>query len=363
MPAPQIVAPGDVVMVLPDGGRVAIGAGGLRPAGGAIVASKAGVVRRSRGGQLWVEGRQKRCAGGGGRGPRGEGMSRSPRSARRARLASAAGAAGWRGAREFQAASASLCAARPPPPPPPPPASRPQPPRYIPSEGDCVVGVIVDRMGEVGRGGHGRAARGLGHEGSLVRCSLYQPQTRLTPRLPSHTLSPPAPLHPNHPQHFTVDIGGPFKAVLPMLSFEGATKRNRPQIFEGDVVAARVVAAHPDMDPQLSCVDATGAAAGYGHLKGGLVFEVSCAWARALLGRPPPPVLLALGAEAPFELSVGLNGRVWVDAPGAAVAARVAGALAAAERELRPGDDAGAFARRALAGAGGGGGGGAMDAD
>jgi exosome complex component RRP40 len=171
--------------------------------------------------------------------------------------------------------------------------------------------------------------------------------------------SPPPPL----PQHFTVDIGGPFKAVLPMLSFEGATKRNRPQIFEGDAVAARVVAAHPDMDPQLSCVDAAGAAAGYGHLKGGMLFEVSCAWARALLARPPPGVLLALGAEVAFELTVGLNGCVWVDAPSPALAVRVAGALAAAEEELRPGDDVGTFVKRALAGGGGGGGGGAMSVD
>lgn len=56
----SVAAPGDSVMLLPHtGGRVAIGAS-LRPEGGAIVASKCGVVRRTRGGQLWVEGRQKR---------------------------------------------------------------------------------------------------------------------------------------------------------------------------------------------------------------------------------------------------------------------------------------------------------------
>lgn len=147
--------------------------------------------------------------------------------------------------------------------------------------------------------------------------------------------------------------------MLPLLSFENATKRNRPLIYEGDVVAARVVAASPDADPVLSCVDAAGRAAGFGHLKGGLTFECSCAWARALLARPPPAVLVALGAEAPFEVVVGLNGRVWVDAQGAALAARVARVLQAAEEELRPGDDAAAFVKRALAAddMGGGGGG------
>jgi hypothetical protein len=67
-------------MLLPDSGRVAIGSGGLRPLGGAVVASKCGVVRRSTGGMLWVEGRQK---------------------------------------------------------------------RYIPAEGDTVIGVVVDRLSEV----------------------------------------------------------------------------------------------------------------------------------------------------------------------------------------------------------------------
>jgi exosome complex component RRP40 len=148
----------------------------------------------------------------------------------------------------------------------------------------------------------------------------------------------------------TVDIGGPFKAVLPMLSFEGATKRNRPAVYEGDVVSARVVTSNPDMDPVLSCVDAQGKASGLGHLKGGLTLECSCAWARALLSRPMPAVVAALGKEAAFEMAAGLNGRVWVDAPSAGLAVRVAAALARAEEELGPGDDAAAFVRRALAG-------------
>jgi len=138
--------------------------------------------------------------------------------------------------------------------------------------------------------------------------------------------------------------------MLPMLSFENATKRNRPAIYEGDVVCARVVTANPDMDPVLSCVDAQGRTAGYGHLKGGLTFECSCAWARALLGKPPPDVVVMLGKEVAFEMAVGLNGRVWVDAPSAALAVSVVRALRGAEEELRAGDDAAAYVKRALAG-------------
>ena len=46
--------------------------------------------------------------------------------------------------------------------------------------------------------------------------------------------------------------------MLPQLSFEGATKRNRPNLKSGDVVYARVAAASRDMDPILTCVDAAG---------------------------------------------------------------------------------------------------------
>ena len=33
-----------------------------------------------------------------------------------------------------------------------------------------------------------------------------------------------------HSENFDVDIGGPFRALLPVLAFEGATRRNRPNL-------------------------------------------------------------------------------------------------------------------------------------
>ena len=61
-----------------------------------------------------------------------------------------------------------------------------------------------------------------------------------------------------HSENFAVDIGGPFPAVLNVLAFEGATRRNRPKLVEGDLVYARVVLAHRDVDTELSCVDVSG---------------------------------------------------------------------------------------------------------
>ncbi len=92
---------------------------------------------------------------------------------------------------------------------------------------------------------------------------------------------------------------------------------------------ARVESAPRDVEPQLSCVDASGKAAGMGPLLGGLPFSVSTGAARALLARPPGPALAALGAAASFELVVGANGRCWVSAPDVATTVLVANALQA----------------------------------
>ncbi len=95
-----------------------------------------------------------------------------------------------------------------------------------------------------------------------------------------------------------------------------------------------MVTANRDMEPILSCVDAAGRAAGYGHLRGGLVLSCSTALARQLLGKPPPQFLRDLGAAAPFEMAVGLNGRLWVDAYSAAGTVDVSLALQAAEKDV-----------------------------
>jgi len=58
----QVVGPGDQVQPLPVSGSIRIGAG-LRTQEGFVVSQKCGVVRQTRNGKLWLEGRQKRYAG------------------------------------------------------------------------------------------------------------------------------------------------------------------------------------------------------------------------------------------------------------------------------------------------------------
>ncbi|GMP62121.1 hypothetical protein CsSME_00024338 [Camellia sinensis var. sinensis] len=114
--------------------------------------------------------------------------------------------------------------------------------------------------------------------------------------------------------NFLVDIKGPALAFLPVLSFEGGTRRNIPKFEVGTLIYVRVVKANTGMNPELSCTDATGKVAEYGPLKDGFTFESSTGLARMLLSSPTCPVLEGLGKKLSFEIAVGLNGRVWVNA-------------------------------------------------
>ncbi|GAV89936.1 LOW QUALITY PROTEIN: hypothetical protein CFOL_v3_33347, partial [Cephalotus follicularis] len=113
--------------------------------------------------------------------------------------------------------------------------------------------------------------------------------------------------------NFLVDIKGPVLAFLPVLAFEGGTRRNIPKFEVGTLIYVRVVKANPGMNPELACTDASGKAAEFGPLKDGYMFECSTGLSRMLLSSPPCPVLEALGKKY-SEIAVGLNGRVWVNA-------------------------------------------------
>ncbi|GAB7359560.1 hypothetical protein MBLNU230_g6748t1 [Neophaeotheca triangularis] len=110
----------------------------------------------------------------------------------------------------------------------------------------------------------------------------------------------------------------PF-ALLGQLSFENASRKTRPQLKSGDLVYARVkTAGKRGEEVEVECVNsATGKAEGMGPLKGGMVWEVSPGFARRLMlggKRGGVVVLEAVGDKCRFEVAVGRNGRVWVDA-------------------------------------------------
>ncbi|KAH9617722.1 hypothetical protein KSS87_009706, partial [Heliosperma pusillum] len=124
--------------------------------------------------------------------------------------------------------------------------------------------------------------------------------------------------------NFLVDIKGPTLAFLPILAFEGVIKKNVPKFEIGTLLYARVVKANAGMNPELSCTAASGKAAEFGPLNDGFMFETSTGLSRmstddtffvfSLLSSPPCPLLEGLGKKLSFEIAVGLNGRVWVNA-------------------------------------------------
>ncbi|XP_034673637.1 putative exosome complex component rrp40 isoform X1 [Vitis riparia] len=127
--------------------------------------------------------------------------------------------------------------------------------------------------------------------------------------------------------NFLVDIKGPALAFLPVLAFEGGTRRNIPKFEAGTLLYVRVVKANTGMNPELSCTDASGKAAEFGPLKDGFMFESSTGLSRMLLSSPTCPVLEALGKKLSFEIAVGLNGRVWVNASSPSTVILVANAI------------------------------------
>ena len=113
---------------------------------------------------------------------------------------------------------------------------------------------------------------------------------------------------------FRVDIGTAEPASLSYLAFEGATKKNRPAVAVGDLVYAKLLVASRDMEPELVCVDGYGKKAGLGVLAGGgFMMTVPLHLVRKLLS-PDSGLLAALGTSTPFEVAIGMNGRVWVRA-------------------------------------------------
>ena len=151
--------------------------------------------------------------------------------------------------------------------------------RYVPARGETVVGIVLNKVGDI----------------------------------------------------FKVDIGSSEQASLPYLAFEGATKKNRPDLQVGDVVFARLLTASRDMEPELVCVDSYGKKGKLGQLEGdGFLFSCSLNLVRKILN-PACPLVKILGREIPFDIAVGMNGKIWVKAKSIQATIAIGNAILSAE--------------------------------
>lgn len=137
---------------------------------------------------------------------------------------------------------------------------------YIPKNGDQVVGIIEDRGGD----------------------------------------------------YYRVNIFSGSIALLSRLGFEGASKRNKPELKVGDLVYCKVHFTHKDLDTELTCISSSGVKKGwssgetiYGDLEEGITARVSPKTAKLLLN-PDCVVLNLLGRHIAYEVAVGMNGLIWI---------------------------------------------------
>lgn len=112
---------------------------------------------------------------------------------------------------------------------------------------------------------------------------------------------------------FKVDVGSSCPATLSYLSFENATKKNRPKVEIGDIVYAKTLVASKDMETELVCVDSHGKKNRLGVLEDGFVFKCSLNLVRKVLNQQCM-LIDSLKNEWPFEIAAGMNGRIWIKA-------------------------------------------------
>ncbi|TIA83750.1 hypothetical protein E3P98_00594 [Wallemia ichthyophaga] len=135
---------------------------------------------------------------------------------------------------------------------------------------------------------------------------------------------------------YRVDVGSASTANLDALAFEGATKRNKPNLKVGSLVYARISLAHRDMETELECLNpATGKAEGYGELKGGLLADnLNINLCKSLLEKNSSLMNSIMNAfNFPFELATGVNGKIWIGAPSPAQVIAVYRTILRADRE------------------------------
>jgi exosome complex component RRP40 len=148
---------------------------------------------------------------------------------------------------------------------------------------------------------------------------------------------------------YRVGISGTLPGSLPILAFQGATKRSKPTLKIGEAVFCRIVSAEVDMEPELSCMSVGGGSrkgwetgeATFGSLCGGVLLNCPIAHAAQLRERDNHPAFSALAREGiPFESCVGSNGVIWLKAKTpkltVCVANVVANALVLRDEEVVP---------------------------
>lgn len=153
------------------------------------------------------------------------------------------------------------------------------------------------------------------HQKQIMNCSI---STHSKVYFPSIQDSVIGIIKKRHSECYMVDINTPNLAYLSILDFEGATKRNKPDLDIGDAVYAKVVLFQRDIEPIISCIRESSKNTNiFGSLNSksyGTIFECTpllCQY----LSNQKCPILETLGKSFRFDIVLGCNGRVFIESP------------------------------------------------
>ena len=122
-------------------------------------------------------------------------------------------------------------------------------------------------------------------------------------------------------ENYEVDIRADRKAVLGALSFQGASKKSKPNLFESDLVFARVQAVPKYLLHKLTCVSTSNTKtwnsgeALFGQLVGGAELIIPLFFAHFLLKNEE--FFEVIRRSVALEVVVGVNGVLWIRTPSA----------------------------------------------
>lgn len=178
--------------------------------------------------------------------------------------------------------------------------------------------------------------KNISSSGSLYKFSLSSPQKRYIPVQNDLVIGI---VTAKLSELFRIDIGAQLPATVSVLTgFDGATRKNKPNWAVGTLIFARVLLAHPDLEPELACFDASGNIPVdlFGELGGvhaavsvsaatetetstpkqvpsSILIRTTCNFSRSLQNPQASPVLSSLGRYFAFEIAAGANGRVFIE--------------------------------------------------
>lgn len=126
-----------------------------------------------------------------------------------------------------------------------------------------------------------------------------------------------------HIDDYRVDIGSAEFASLPLLAFQGATRRNCPNLLTGTLIYATVEAVSRHSPTVLTCIsphettDWVAQQSLFGPLQEGQCVNCSLQLCQRLISEDEESclVLSLLARHIGFEICIGLNGRVWIKSP------------------------------------------------